>query len=140
MKISNILFCIILQMGLNVEKLYWQARRPTDSCPSITTPTTWATSARWWTIWSMWCRRPTTIPFGTPICDPSSAINPDYQPFKYNGKELDMMHGLNTYDYGARQRDPILGRWDCMDPLCEKYYSMSPYAYCHDNSVHLFQA
>ena len=49
-------------------------------------------------------------PFGTPIGAPSSAINPDYQPFKYNGKELDMMHGLNTYDYGARQYDPILGR------------------------------
>ena len=26
---------------------------------------------------------------------------------KYNGKELDLMHGLNTYDYGARQYDPI---------------------------------
>ena len=42
-------------------------------------------------------------PFGTPISDRHSAINPDLQPFKYNGKELDMMHGLNTYDYGARQ-------------------------------------
>ena len=30
---------------------------------------------------------------------------------KYNGKELDKMHGLNTYDYGARQYDPILARW-----------------------------
>lgn len=24
-----------------------------------------------------------------------------------NGKELDKMHGLNTYDYGARQHDPM---------------------------------
>ena len=23
----------------------------------------------------------------------------DVQPYKYNGKELDRMHGLNTYDY-----------------------------------------
>uniref|UniRef100_UPI0035A153DB RHS repeat-associated core domain-containing protein n=1 Tax=Prevotella heparinolytica TaxID=28113 RepID=UPI0035A153DB len=53
------------------------------------------------------------------------------------GKELDMMHGLNTYDYGARQYDPTLGRWDRMDPMCEKYYSVSPYAYCHDNPVML---
>ena len=29
----------------------------------------------------------------------------DVQPYKYNGKELDRMHGLNTYDYGARQRN-----------------------------------
>ena len=74
-------------------------------------------------------------PFGTPISDPHSAINSDLQPFKYNGKELDMMHGLNTYDYGARQYEPILGRWDRMDPMCEKYYSVSPYAYCGNNPV-----
>lgn len=54
------------------------------------------------------------------------------QPYKYNGKELDRMHGLDTYDYGARQYDPILARWDRMDPLCEKYYSTSPYAYCRN--------
>ena len=74
-------------------------------------------------------------PFGMPITDRHSAINPDLQPFKYNGKELDMMHGLNTYDYGARQYDPTLGRWDRMDPMCEKYYSVSPYAYCGNNPV-----
>ena len=46
-----------------------------------------------------------------------------------------MMHGLNTYNYGARQYDPTLGRWDRIDPMCEKYYSISPYAYCHNNPV-----
>ncbi|MBR6179727.1 MAG: RHS repeat-associated core domain-containing protein [Prevotella sp.] len=54
---------------------------------------------------------------------------------KVNGKELDRMHGLNTYDYGARLYNPILGRWDRMDPLCEKYYNVSPYAYCGNNPV-----
>ena len=48
-----------------------------------------------------------------------------------------MMHGLNTYNYGARQYDPTLGRWDRIDPMCEKYYSVSPYAYCHNNPVML---
>ncbi len=57
---------------------------------------------------------------------------------KVNGKEFDKMHGLNTYDYGARQYNPILGRWDRMDPLCEKYYDVSPYAYCHNNPVNAF--
>ena len=47
------------------------------------------------------------------------------------------MHGLNTYDYGARQYNSLFGRWDRMDPLCEKYYSVSPYAYCHNNPVML---
>ena len=58
-----------------------------------------------------------------------------WQSYKYNGKELDRMHGLDTYDYGARQYDPVLARWDRIDPLCEKYYSTSPYAYCVNNPV-----
>ena len=74
-------------------------------------------------------------PFGTPYFDASSTKNADMQPYKYNGKELDRMHGLDAYDYGARQYDPILARWDRIDPLCEKYYDVSPYAYCHNNPV-----
>lgn len=74
-------------------------------------------------------------PFGAPYADTNASLNPDKQQYKYNGKELDRMHGLNTYDYGARQHDPILGRWDRIDPLCEKYYSTSPYVYCMNNPV-----
>ena len=44
-------------------------------------------------------------------------------------------YGLNTYDYGARQHYPVLARWDRIDPLCEKYYGVSPYAYCANNPV-----
>ena len=36
-------------------------------------------------------------PFGTPIVDKDE--NGSFQKFKYNGKELDMMSGLNSYDY-----------------------------------------
>ena len=57
------------------------------------------------------------------------------QQFKYNGKEYDPMHGLNEYDYGARQYDPARGQFTTMDPLCEKYYHISPYAYCGGNPV-----
>ncbi len=74
-------------------------------------------------------------PFGAPYTDPRAVVNASLQPFKYNGKELDLMHGLNTYDYGARQYYPILCRWDRVDPLCEKYYGVSPYAYCNNNPV-----
>ena len=76
-------------------------------------------------------------PFGAPYADATAIKGAAVQPYKYNGKELDLMHGLNTYDYGARQHDPILARWDRMDPLCEKYYSVSPYAYCNNNPVML---
>lgn len=74
-------------------------------------------------------------PFGTPYCDAVSTINPDTQPFKYNGKELDMMHGMDTYDYGARQYNSILSTWDRVDPMAEKYYHISPYVYCMNNPV-----
>ncbi len=57
------------------------------------------------------------------------------QQFKYNGKEYDPMHGLNEYDYGARQYDPARAQFTTMDPLCEKYYHISPYAYCAGNPV-----
>lgn len=74
-------------------------------------------------------------PSGTPFSTRAYTITSGFQPFKYNGKEFDMMHGLNTYDYGARQYYPLLARWDRVDPLCEKYYNVSPYAYCHNNPI-----
>jgi RHS repeat-associated protein len=65
-----------------------------------------------------------------------SYINGTVTPYLYNGKEMDRMNGLNEYDYGARWRDAAVGNgWNTMDPLAEKYYSTSPYAYCLNNSV-----
>ena len=74
-------------------------------------------------------------PYGSPFCDSLSSLNASLQPYKYNGKEFDKMHGLNTYDYGARQYIPALPSWDRIDPLAEEYYSVSPYAYCGNNPV-----
>jgi RHS repeat-associated protein len=72
-------------------------------------------------------------PFGVIIPDLSTGT--DIQPYLYNGKELDRVHGLNWYDYGARMYDVTLGHWTTVDPLCEKYYNVSPYAYCGNNPV-----
>ena len=72
-------------------------------------------------------------PFGTPIH--ALGTNESQQRYKYNGKEFDELHGLNTYDYGARQYAPLLPMWDRVDPLAEKYYGVSPYAYCANNPV-----
>ena len=77
-------------------------------------------------------------PFGAPFCERTTAganTNATLQRYKYNGKELDLMHGLKWYDYGARMYDPILLTWNGIDPLAEKYYSISPYAYCGNNPV-----
>ena len=72
-------------------------------------------------------------PFGAEFGD-GSAKNYN-QKRKYNGKEFDNMHGLNTYDYGARQYNPVTARWDRMDPLAENYSRVSPYVYCLNNPV-----
>lgn len=61
------------------------------------------------------------------------STNGDTQRYKFNGKELDRVSGLDWYDYGARQYDGM--RFTTMDPLAEKYYSISPYAYCANNPV-----
>ena len=72
-------------------------------------------------------------PSGLRFCDGNS--DGDVQPVRFSGKELDRMHGLGTYDFGARQYNPVTMRWDRMDPMCEKYYSISPYAYCGGDPV-----
>ena len=65
-------------------------------------------------------------PFGMSFTEGSAT---SHQPYKYNGKELDTERGLNLYDYSARYMDPALGRFSTVDPMAEKYYSISPYAY-----------
>ena len=71
-------------------------------------------------------------PFGMPFADATGA---GVQPYKYNNKELDQMHGLNLYDYSARYYESALGRFTSVDPLAEKYYSISPYAYVMNNPL-----
>ncbi|MFV0469116.1 MAG: RHS repeat-associated core domain-containing protein [Dysgonomonas sp.] len=51
-----------------------------------------------------------------------------------------MMNGLNQYDYHARQYDPATIRFTTMDPLVEKYYSISPYVYCANNPIRMIDA
>jgi RHS repeat-associated protein len=57
------------------------------------------------------------------------------QPYKYNGKELDRMHGLDLFDYWARHYDAALGRWVVVDPLAEKKPSISSYTFCSNNPI-----
>ena len=50
---------------------------------------------------------------------------------RYNHEQC----GLDLYDYGARLYDPTAAFWTSPDPLCEKYYNISPYAFCNNNPV-----
>ena len=54
----------------------------------------------------------------------------------FTGKE-DQKADFNVdyTDFGARLYSPVLRRWLTPDPLSEKYYGISPYAYCAGNPV-----
>lgn len=70
-------------------------------------------------------------PYGSTFYGESAS----HQRYKYCGKELDKMHGLDWYNSSARYYDHVLGRFHQMDSHAEDYYSRSPYVYCHDNPV-----
>lgn len=73
-------------------------------------------------------------PFGLKHEGYNSSLSTDYK-YKYNGKELQDELGLNFYDYGARNYDSAIGRWMNVDPLAEKYYNISSYAYVANNPL-----
>ena len=74
--------------------------------------------------------------YGGPWGD--SSTNQGFQPFKYNGKELDRVHGLDWYDYGARRYDPAIGRFLSPDQyvqMPENSQNFNRYSYCLNNPL-----
>ena len=54
----------------------------------------------------------------------------------YTGKEDQHVDfGTGYVDFGARQYSPALHRWLVPDPLSEKFYGISPYAFCNSNPM-----
>ncbi len=79
-------------------------------------------------------------PYGEDMAESASAVSPSspvtsLQPYRFNGKESQKFAGLPYLDYGARFYHQLSSRWTTMDPMAEKYYSVSPYAFCSGNPV-----
>jgi RHS repeat-associated protein len=76
-------------------------------------------------------------PFGMPYPEGfyGDSYNPQAQPYKFGGKELDEMHGLKWYDQGARPFGTVIPVTPTPDPLQEKYYSVSQYSQYGNNPV-----
>ena len=58
-----------------------------------------------------------------------------YQSYKYSGKELERMNGLNTYDFHARPYYYPAIIFHSPDILSEKTPWNSPYLYCSGNPI-----
>lgn len=72
----------------------------------------------------------------------SKALKSSYSQnkFQYNGKELQSKEfsdnsGLEFYDFGARNFDPQIGRWNVQDAKAEAYTGWSPYNYVLNNPL-----
>ena len=72
-------------------------------------------------------------PYGESL--PDGAAVDSGNPYKYGGKEYD--DKALAYDFGARHFTTSIPRWTTMDSLAEKYYSISPYAYCAGNPMNI---
>ncbi len=71
------------------------------------------------------------LPFGELLVE--EHLNSHNSPFKFNAKELAPETG--NYYYGARYYDPKLSIFLSVDPLFEKYPTLSPYIYTANNPV-----
>ena len=71
------------------------------------------------------------LPYGELLVDEHSSS--EDLPYKFNGKQFDEETGL--YYYGARYMNPVASIWYGVDPLAEKYVSISPYSYCKSSPM-----
>lgn len=65
----------------------------------------------------------------------SSATSISTDRYRFNGKEEQWVGGSGLLDYGARFYNPDIARWLTQDPLAEKHYGVSPYAYVGNNPI-----
>ena len=78
-------------------------------------------------------------PFGkripTPVTEPVAPTSPNRWLFSGKESQSFLSASIPLLDFGARMYDPLTARWTAQDPLAEKYYAVSPYAYCLGNPI-----
>ena len=74
-------------------------------------------------------------PFGLQHRGYNSTISGRKHNYGYNAKEFDQSLGLNTFDLGARQYDPTIGRFMVVDPMADFINNQSPYSLANNNPV-----
>ncbi|WP_074407473.1 RHS repeat-associated core domain-containing protein [Aquimarina megaterium] len=74
-------------------------------------------------------------PFGMTHSGYNNTLRGRNHNYGYTGKEYSSELDLNTYDFGARNYDSVLGRWMNIDPLAEKYFSFSSYNYVLNSPI-----
>ena len=67
----------------------------------------------------------------TPVVAANGSINK----YKFSDSELHLELGLNQYDFSARFYDPVIGRFNVIDPFADFAASFTSYRYAFDNPV-----
>ena len=76
------------------------------------------------------------LPYGEPFVNQRAAGSTYSERFRFTGKERDAETGYGYF--GARYMDhELMTMWLSVDPLADKYPSISPYAYCAWNPIKL---
>ena len=83
---------------------------------------------------SQYAAEPAVAPVA-PATSVASTSSPNR--WRFSGKEDQSFLGASIplLDFGARMYNPAIARWTAADPLSEKYYGISPYAYCANNAI-----
>lgn len=77
-----------------------------------------------------------TDPWGLILKELNYNANPNNtNKFDFTGKERQIDFNLNIIDFGARIYDPSISRWGIIDPMAEKYSSLSSYTFSNNNPL-----
>ena len=86
---------------------------------------------------SLYAAEPAVAPVA-PATSVASTSSPNR--WHFSGKESQSLlnASIPLLDFGARMYNPAIASWTAADPLSEKYYGISPYAYCLNNPTNSF--